>query len=123
VDSFNAKHKISHDTVMFGDVPMNEVIEYLEKNERGLKITDKNVVVDFIRPMDSFDLTCEFQHKIANHILNRILIESHDVDKCKFESWSSSVEGNYSSWASSVEGKVLVELALKWREANDSSDM
>ena len=103
---------------MFGDLPMSEVIEYLEKNELGLKITDKNVVVDFIRPMDSFDLTCKFQHKVANHLLNRILVRSRDVDKMQYESWSSCVEGNYGSWSSSLEGKQLVELELKWREAN-----
>ena len=103
---------------MFGDLPMSKVIEYLEKNELGLKITDKNVVVDFIRPMDSFDLTCKFQHKVANHLLNRILIKRCDVDKMQYESWSSCVEGNYGSWSSSVEGAQLMELEMKWREAN-----
>ena len=103
---------------MFGDLPMNEVIEYLEKNELGLKITDKNVVVDFIRPMDSFDLTCKFQHKVANHLLNRILVRSCDVDKMQYESWSSCVDGDYGSWSITVEGKQLVELELKWREAD-----
>jgi len=104
---------------MFGDLPMSDVIKYLENNKLGLKITDKNVVVDFIRPMDSFDLTCKFQHKVANHLLNRILVRGHDVDTMKFESWSSCVEGNYDSWFSSSEGKQLVELELKWREANN----
>jgi len=66
---------------MFGDVPIDKVVQYLEQNELGLKITDNNVVVDFIRPMDSFVLTCKFQHKVANHLLNRILIRSRDVDK------------------------------------------
>ena len=108
---------------MFGDVPIGEAIEYLDKNELGLKITDKNVVVDFIRPMDSFDLTCKFQHKVANHLLNRILVRSHDVDTMKFESWCSSVEGNYDSWSSSVEGKQLMELELIWREADDHNTM
>ena len=107
---------------MFGDVPTEQVIEYLEKHEMnklGLKIADKYVVVDFIRPMDSFDLTCPIQHKVANHLLNRILVRRHQVDTLKFESCWSSVEGNYDSWSSSVEGKQLIELALKWRRAND----
>ena len=109
MNDFDTKHKTCHDTGMFGDLPMNEVIEYLEKNELGLKITDKNVVVDFIRPMDSFDLTCKFQHKVANHLLNRILVRSCDVDKMQYD---------YGSWVSSFEGKQLVELELKWREAD-----
>ena len=79
---------------MFGDVPIEEVIEHLEQNELGLKITDKYVEVGFIRPMDSFDLTRKFQHKVANHLLNRILVRSHHVDTMKYESWCSSVEGN-----------------------------
>ena len=108
---------------MFGDVPIGEAIKYLDKNELGLKITDKNVVVDFIRPVDSFDLTCKFQHKVANHLLNWILVRSCDVDKMQYESWSSCVEGNYGSWSSSLEGKQLVELELKWREENNYSTM
>ena len=108
---------------MFGDVPKDKVTEYLEQNELGLKITDKNVVVDFIRPMDSFNLTCKLQHKVANHLLNRILIRSQDVDMMQYDSWCSSVEGNYDSWSSSVEGKQLIELELKWREANDLNTM
>ena len=111
---------------MFGDVPKEQVIEYLENhemNELGLKLTDKYVVVDFIRPMDSFDLLCPIQHKVANHLLNRILVRSHEVNTLKFESWRSSVEGNYDSWCSSVEGEQLIELALKWREESDRDTM
>ena len=91
---------------MCGDLPIEEVIEYLEQNELGLEITDKYVVVGFIRPIASFDLTCKFQYKVANHLINRILVRSHHVDTMKYESWCSSVEGNYDSWSSSAEGRL-----------------
>jgi hypothetical protein len=107
---------------MFGDVPKDKVIEYLEENKLGLKITDKNVVVDFIRPMDSFDLTCKFEHRVANHLLNRILIRRQDVDMMQYESWCSSVEGNYDSWSSSVEGMLLMELEMEWREEDKQNN-
>ena len=111
---------------MFGDVPIEEVTEYLEKhrlNKLGLKITDKYVVVDFIRPMASFDLTCKFQHRVANHLINRILVRSHDVGTMMYESCCSSVEGNYDSWSSSVEGLQLMELEMMWWEASDRDVM
>jgi putative lipoic acid-binding regulatory protein len=111
---------------MFGDFPIEKVIEYLEQHERnelGLKITDKHVVVDFIRPVSSFDLTCKFQHKVANHLLNRILVRSHHVDTMKYGSWRSSVEGNYDSWSSSAEGWQLLQLEMIWRDANHSDTM
>ena len=94
---------------MYGDVPKEQVIEYLENNDLGLKLSDQGVIVHFIRPMKSFDLLCPFQHKVANHLLNRILIRSHDIDKTE-RRWK------YDSWLLSVEGKQLVELELKWRE-------
>lgn len=107
---------------MFGDVPKDKEIEYLEENKLGLKITDKNVVVDFIRPMDSFDLTCKFEHRVANHLLNRILIRRQDVDMMQYESWCSSVEGNYDSWSSSYEGMLLMELEMEWREEDKQNN-
>ena len=100
---------------MYGDVPIEEVIKYLENNDLGLKLSDRDVVVDFIRPMKSFDLVCPYEHKVANHILNRILVRSHDVGK-KGRKWK------YDSWSLSVEGKQLVDLEFKWRQ-DDAENM
>ena len=94
---------------MFGDVPIGQAIEYLEKNDAGLKLSDKGVVVEFIRPMKSFDVLCPYQHKVANHLLNRILVKSHDVGKVG-RKWK------YGPWSLSVEGKQLIELESQWRE-------
>ena len=93
---------------MFGDVPTEDVIEYLENNDLGMKLSDRDVVVDFIRPLNSFDLVCPFEHQVTNHLLNRILVRSHDIGKIS-RKWKND------SWSLSVEGKQLVELEFQWR--------
>ena len=93
---------------MFGDTPLTEQIAYLEQNELGLKFSDKNVHIAFIRPMHSFDLTCKYQHWCANHILNRVLIRRNFVD---------DLGGvfNYDSWAASKNGAQLLALDAERR--------
>ena len=94
---------------MIGDHTMAEDIAYLEqhdRNDRGLKLSDKHVSIAFIRPLWSFDLFCLVDHKMANHRLNRKLIRDGEL----------SGEFNYDRWKISVEGKQLLALQRQWRE-------
>ena len=83
---------------MWGDVPMAEVVEYLERNPLGLKLTDKNVVVGHIRPLRTFNLTCMAEHRMGNHLLNQKLVRTCSVRKL-------SQDWDYDSWYISEEGK------------------
>ena len=93
---------------MFGDRPMAEEIAYLERNDRGLKLSDKHVYVGFIRPLWTFDVHCLIDHKTANHRLNRKLVSSGDAGDAS-HGW------DFDKWKMSVEGEKLLSLQRKWR--------
>ena len=106
---------------MFGDRPIDDIY-YLEENELGLKLSDKQVSIAFIRPLRTFNMHCKFDHRMANHILNRILGRRYfagDLSKewkVRYGVGNLSDEWDYETWASSKEGKQLLELECKWRE-------
>jgi hypothetical protein len=107
---------------MFGDFPMEDDIYYLEDNEFGLKLSDKQVSIAFIRPLRTFNMICKFDHRMANHILNRILVRRYSAGdltkdwKVRYGVGDLSEDFDYETWASSKEGKQLLELECKWRE-------
>jgi predicted hydrolase (HD superfamily) len=108
---------------MFGDSPIEDDIYYLEDNEFGLKLSDKQVSIAFIRPLRTFNMHCKFDHRMANHILNRILVRrysagdfTNDSKKVRYGVGDLSEDFDYETWASSKEGKELLELECKWRE-------
>ena len=80
---------------MFGDRPIAEDIANLERNDRGLTLSDKHVSIAFIRPLWTFNVHCLIDHKTANHRLDRKLISSKDAgDLChewNFDKWKMSV--------------------------------
>ena len=107
---------------MFGDRPIEDDIYYLEENELGLKLSDKQVSIAFIRPLRTFNMLCKFDHRMANHILNRILVRRYSAGdltkdwKVRYGVSDLSENFDYETWASSKEGKQLLELECKWRE-------
>jgi hypothetical protein len=107
---------------MFGDSPIEDDIYYLEDNEFGLKLSDKQVSIAFIRPLRTFNMHCKFDHRMANHILNRILVRRYFAGdltkdwKVRYGVGDLSEKWDYETWASSKEGKQLLELECKWRE-------
>ena len=107
---------------MFGDSPIEDDIYYLEDNEFGLKLSDKQVSIAFIRPLRTFNMLCKFDHRMANHILNRILVCRYFAGdltngwKVRYGVSDLSEDFDYETWASSKEGKQLLELECKWRE-------
>ena len=100
----------SHTTEHLTGMPFKEVTEYLENNDRGLKLDGKNIQIDHIRPLADFkNLHCEFELRTACHYLNLQLLPG-----------SENAQKNdtfcYTSWASSDAGKQLIELGVEWRE-------
>jgi hypothetical protein len=84
-------------------------VEYLENNEHGYKLLDKDVHVDHVRPLDSFtNLACEFEQRTANHYLNLQLLPAK-------ENLQKHSKFDYDSWAASDAGKQLLELNREWR--------
>jgi hypothetical protein len=83
---------------------------YLEKNDRGIKITDKNTHIDHVRPLTKFEnLHCEFEQRTACHYLNLQLLPGSENLK-KSDTFCCT------SWASSDRGKQLIQLNIEWRE-------
>jgi hypothetical protein len=86
-----------------------KAVKHLENNERGLKMTDKGIHVDHIRPLASFkDLSSAWEQKTANHYLNLQLLPAK-------ENLSKSASFDYDSWAVSESGKALLALNREWR--------
>jgi hypothetical protein len=84
-------------------------VEYLENNEHGYKLLDKDMHIDHIRPMKSFkNLHCEFEQRTANHYLNLQLLPAK-------ENQQKHASFDYDSWAASDAGKQLLELNRQWR--------
>jgi hypothetical protein len=84
-------------------------VEYLENNDRGLKLTDKSVQVDHVRPLASFkNLHCEFEQRTANNFRNLELLPAE-------ENQQKGASFDYDSWAASDAGKQLLELNREWR--------
>ena len=115
----NIRHDLRQ---MFGDSPIEDDIYYLEDNEFGLKLSDKQVSIAFIRPLRTFNMHCKFDHRMANHILNRILVRRYFAGdltkdwKVRYGVGDLSEKWDYETWASSKQGKQLLELECKWRE-------
>ena len=84
-------------------------VEYLENNDRGLKVTDKGIHFDHIRPLSSFkNLHCKLEQRTANHYLNLQLLPGK-------ENLRKGADFDYESWAASDTGKQLLELNRVWR--------
>jgi len=84
-------------------------VEYLEKNDRGLTVTDKDIHLDHVRPLSSFkNLHCKFEQRTANHYLNLQLLPAK-------ENLQKHAKFDYDSWAASDAGKQLLELNRVWR--------
>jgi hypothetical protein len=82
---------------------------HLESNVRGLKLTDKGIHIDHVRPMASFkNLHCEFEQRTVNHWLNLQLLPAK-------ENLRKNAKFDYDSWAASDAGKQLLELNREWR--------
>jgi hypothetical protein len=87
----------------------DKAVIHLENNERGLKMTDKGIHVDHIRPLASFkDLSSAWEQKTANHYLNLQLLPAK-------ENISKNASFNYESWVISESGKALLALNREWR--------
>jgi hypothetical protein len=87
-----------------------QLTEYLENNDRGLKLHCKKVHIDHIRPLADFkNLHCEFELRTACSYLNLQLLTAR-------ENSQKSDTFCFTSWASSDRGKQLIQLGVKWRE-------
>jgi hypothetical protein len=87
-----------------------QLTEYLEKNDHGIKIDDKKIHIDHIRPVTKFEnLHCEFELRTACHYLNLQLLPGR-VNIQKGNSFC------YASWTSSDVGKQLIQLNIDWRK-------
>jgi len=87
-----------------------QLTEYLENNDHGLKLHGHKVHIDHIRPLADFkNLHCEFEMRTACCYLNlQLLTASQNLHK--------SDTFCYTSWASSDRGKQLIQLGFEWRE-------
>jgi hypothetical protein len=87
----------------------NHLVEHLENNDRGLKLNDKDVHVDHIRPLNSFkNLACDFEQRTANNYRNLQLLPAK-------ENMVKSAKFDYDAWAASDSGKQLIQLNCDWR--------
>jgi hypothetical protein len=87
----------------------DHAVGHLETNDRGLKITDKDIHIDHIRPLSSFkNLQCEFEQRTSCHYLNLQLLPAK-------ENQQKHASFDYDSWAASDAGKQLLELNREWR--------
>jgi hypothetical protein len=83
--------------------------QHLEDNDRGLKMLDKDVHVDHIRPMASFkDLHCEFEQRTATHFFNLQILPAK-------ENLAKHAKFDFDSWAVSDSGVKLLALNREWR--------
>jgi hypothetical protein len=104
----NGIHKTDRTQKLLG-CTWQYAMEHLESNDRGLKLADKDIHIDHIRPFDSFkNLHCEFEQRTVNHYLNLQLLTAE-------ENYRKGSDFDYDSWAASDAGKQLLELNRQWR--------
>jgi hypothetical protein len=100
--------KTAHTLELLG-CTWEEAVAKLEDNPRGLKLTDKGIHVDHVRPLASFkDLSSAWEQKTANHYLNLQLLPAK-------ENLMKQASFDYDTWAISESGKALLALNREWR--------
>jgi hypothetical protein len=105
----NGGYKKTEKTLELLGCTWNEAVTKLEDNPQGLKLNDKGVHIDHIRPMSSFpNLNCEFQQRRCSNINNLQLLTAK-------ENLMKTDKFNYDEWCVSESGQILIELNRKWR--------
>jgi hypothetical protein len=93
-------------------------LEYLENNDRGLKLHDANVEVDHIKPYDAFKhLDTAIEQELVNNWRNLQLLTKEENGK-----GGKGAEHDHDAWAKTGPGMKLIAFEGELRKAAEGDD-
>ncbi|KAJ1469595.1 hypothetical protein T484DRAFT_1754358 [Baffinella frigidus] len=107
--------KTTHTLELLG-CSWEEAVDHLHNNDRGLKLTDKDIHVDHIKPFAAFDnLQCPIQQRLVNHWSNLQLLTAE-------ENLKKGASHDHAAWSVSEAGIKLLAFERELRAAAVNDD-